>query len=89
MAICHYHVPRYFTLRALFSAATHQVGRTWGATPLNEVVFEDIQQRLPLVFFKDPDGIMVEVDTDSGRGITIHYLGPHPIRVRDNSVSTV
>ena len=29
-------------------------------TPLREIVFEEIQQRLQLVFFKDPDGIMVE-----------------------------
>jgi lactoylglutathione lyase len=29
-------------------------------TPLREIVFEEIKQRLQLVFFKDPDGIMVE-----------------------------
>ncbi len=29
-------------------------------TPLNEVVFDDIQQRLQLVFFKDPDGVVIE-----------------------------
>jgi len=29
-------------------------------TPLKEIVFEEIQQRLQLAFFKDPDGIMVE-----------------------------
>ena len=29
-------------------------------TPLRELVFEEIQQRLQLAFFKDPDGIMVE-----------------------------
>jgi catechol 2,3-dioxygenase-like lactoylglutathione lyase family enzyme len=29
-------------------------------TPLREIVFEEIQQRLQLAFFRDPDGIMVE-----------------------------
>ncbi|MFQ6040394.1 MAG: VOC family protein [Candidatus Poribacteria bacterium] len=29
-------------------------------TPLKEIVFEEIQQRLQLAFFRDPDGIMVE-----------------------------
>ncbi len=29
-------------------------------SPLREIVFEEIQQRLQLAFFKDPDGIMVE-----------------------------
>jgi lactoylglutathione lyase len=28
--------------------------------PLREIVFEEIQQKLQLAFFKDPDGIMVE-----------------------------
>lgn len=30
------------------------------STPVHEVVFEEIQQRLQLVFFKDPDGIVIE-----------------------------
>lgn len=29
-------------------------------TPLKEIVFEEIQERLQLAFFRDPDGIMVE-----------------------------
>ena len=29
-------------------------------TPLKEVIFDDIQEKLQLAFFKDPDGIMVE-----------------------------
>ena len=30
------------------------------STPVHEVVFDEIQQRLQLVFFKDPDGIVIE-----------------------------
>ncbi len=29
-------------------------------TPLKEIVFEDIQEKLQLAFFKDPDGIKIE-----------------------------
>ena len=30
------------------------------STPVHEVDFEEIQQRLQLVFFKDPDGVVIE-----------------------------